>query len=98
MTWIMVNVPIMVVFVALWVGIPTWLVLKHPDRKPALSAASAVLGSAAPPAEPLLISGWISPEAELSSSEVVETGAPARLFSEEPGRLSMAAEEPNAKP
>jgi hypothetical protein len=42
MTWIMVNGPIMVVFVALWVGIPTWLVLKHPDRKPALSAAPAV--------------------------------------------------------
>jgi hypothetical protein len=24
------------------VGIPTWLVLKHPDRKPGLSAAPAV--------------------------------------------------------
>lgn len=42
MTWIMVNIPLMVVFVALWVGIPTWLVLKHPDRKPTLSAAPAV--------------------------------------------------------
>jgi hypothetical protein len=42
MTWIMVNVPIMVVFVALWVGIPTWLVLKHPDRKPTLAAAPVV--------------------------------------------------------
>jgi hypothetical protein len=42
MTWIMVNVPIMVVFVALWVGIPTWLVLRHPDSKPTLAAAPAV--------------------------------------------------------
>jgi hypothetical protein len=42
MTWIMVNVPLMVAFVALWVGIPTWLVLKHPDSKPTLAAAPAV--------------------------------------------------------
>jgi hypothetical protein len=42
MTWLMINVPLMVVFVALWVGIPTWLVLKHPDRKPVLAAAPVV--------------------------------------------------------
>ena len=42
MTWIMVNVPLMVVFVALMAGIPTWLVLKHPDTRPTRAAASAV--------------------------------------------------------
>ena len=42
MTWLWVNVPLMVLFVVLWVGIPTWLVLKHPDRKPTLAAAPAV--------------------------------------------------------
>lgn len=42
MTWLMINVPLMIVFVAFWVGIPTWLVLKHPDSKPALAAAPAV--------------------------------------------------------
>jgi hypothetical protein len=42
MTWLWVNVPLMVLFVALWVGIPTWLVLKHPDHKPTLAAAPAV--------------------------------------------------------
>jgi hypothetical protein len=42
MTWIMVNVPLMVLFVALVAGIPTWLVLKHPDSKPALAVAPAV--------------------------------------------------------
>ena len=42
MTWLFLNIPLMVLFVALWVGIPTWLVLKRPDRKPALSAAPAV--------------------------------------------------------
>ena len=42
MTWLWDNVPLMVLFVALWVGIPTWLVLKHPDKKPTLAAAPAV--------------------------------------------------------
>ncbi|MDQ2814341.1 MAG: hypothetical protein M3Z75_21355 [Actinomycetota bacterium] len=34
MTWLMINVPLMIVFLGLWVGIPTWLVLKRPDRRP----------------------------------------------------------------
>ncbi len=42
MTWLWVNVPMMVLFVALWVGIPTWLVLKRPDKKPELAAAAVV--------------------------------------------------------
>jgi hypothetical protein len=42
MTWLFLNIPLMVLFVALWVGIPTWLVLKRPDRKPELGAAPAV--------------------------------------------------------
>ena len=42
MTWLLMNIPLMVLFVALWVGIPTWLVLKRPDRQPELAAAPAV--------------------------------------------------------
>jgi hypothetical protein len=42
MTWMWMNVPLMVMFFALAAGIPTWLVLKHPDRKPTLAAAPAV--------------------------------------------------------
>ncbi len=42
MTWLWVNVPMMVLFVALWVGFPMWLVLKRPDKKPELAAAAAV--------------------------------------------------------
>jgi hypothetical protein len=42
MTWILVNIPLMVVFVALWVGIPVWLVLRHPDGASRRAPAAAV--------------------------------------------------------
>ena len=42
MTWLLMNIPLMVLFVALCVGIPLWLVLRRPDRKPALAVAPAV--------------------------------------------------------
>lgn len=42
MTWLLMNIPLMVLFFALWVGIPVWLVRRHPDRKPTLAAAPAV--------------------------------------------------------
>jgi hypothetical protein len=42
MTWMLLDIPLMVLFFALMAGIPMWLVLKHPDRKPAVAAAPAV--------------------------------------------------------
>ena len=42
MNWLLLNIPLIVLFVALWAGIPMWLVLKHPDTKPELAAAPAV--------------------------------------------------------
>jgi hypothetical protein len=39
-TALAVNIPLMVLFLALWTGIPLWLVFKRPDRKP--HAARAV--------------------------------------------------------
>jgi hypothetical protein len=42
MTWLLLNVPLMIMFFALWAGIPVWLVLKHPDTGPAVAAAPAV--------------------------------------------------------
>ena len=42
MTWLLLNIPLMVLFFALWVGIPMWLVLKRPGRKRAVAAAPAV--------------------------------------------------------
>jgi len=42
MTWLLLNIPLMILFLALWTGIPLWLVRKHPDTKPTLAAAPAV--------------------------------------------------------
>jgi len=42
MIWLLLNVPLMVMFFALWVGVPMWLVLKHPDTGPAFAEAPAV--------------------------------------------------------
>jgi hypothetical protein len=28
------NIPFMVLFLALWIGIPLWMIHKHPDRHP----------------------------------------------------------------
>jgi hypothetical protein len=32
MIWLLVNLLLAVPFVAVWVGVPLWLVLKHPDQ------------------------------------------------------------------
>ena len=42
MTWLLLNIPLMALFMALMVGIPLWLVCKHPDTKPTLAAAPGV--------------------------------------------------------
>jgi hypothetical protein len=34
MTPLLYNIPLMVLFFALWVGIPLWLVVRHPDTGP----------------------------------------------------------------
>jgi hypothetical protein len=42
MTWLLLNIPLAVLFFALWAGIPLWLVRKHPDTGPTLAAVPAV--------------------------------------------------------
>ena len=42
MTMLWINVLLAIPFIALWAGIPIWLVLKRPDAKPKLAAAPAV--------------------------------------------------------
>lgn len=29
-----INIPFAVLFIALWAGIPMWMIFKHPDRHP----------------------------------------------------------------
>jgi hypothetical protein len=33
-TLLAINIPLCVLFIAAWSGIPLWMVLKHPDQKP----------------------------------------------------------------
>ena len=42
MTMLWINVLLAIPFIALWAGIPMWLVLRRPDTKPAIAAAPAV--------------------------------------------------------
>jgi len=41
-TMLWINVLLAVPFIALWAGIPMWLVLRRQDRKPQVAAAPAV--------------------------------------------------------
>ena len=42
MNWLLINVLLTIPFAALWIGVPTWLVLKHPDRGPEPAATAGV--------------------------------------------------------
>ena len=41
-TMVWINVLLAIPFIALWAGIPLWLVLKRPSHEPRLAAAPAV--------------------------------------------------------
>jgi hypothetical protein len=38
---VVANFPIAALFILAWVGIPLWMVLRHPDRQPDFSGARA---------------------------------------------------------
>ncbi len=42
MNIVLVNVLLAIPFIALWAGIPLWLVLRRPDTEPVIAAAPAV--------------------------------------------------------
>lgn len=44
------NIPMALMFVLAWSGIPLWMVIKHPDNRPDFSAARAYLAAKAAPA------------------------------------------------
>jgi hypothetical protein len=37
MTYLLYSIPLMVLFLGLWVGIPLWLVTRHPDTGPEIA-------------------------------------------------------------
>ena len=47
MIWFVLNIPLAVAFFAALVGIPLWLVIKHPDTPPDHSEAHAYLAAKA---------------------------------------------------
>jgi hypothetical protein len=56
MTWLLLNLLMAAPFFAVWVGVPLWLVFKHPDRGHEQQAASGPARSdRAEPAEPQLV-------------------------------------------
>ncbi len=42
MNIVLINVLLAIPFIALWAGIPLWLVLRRPDGRPVTAAAPAV--------------------------------------------------------
>jgi hypothetical protein len=48
MTWLMINIPLMVLFFGLWVGVPVWLVLKRSDTRPKVATTAISFLPAAP--------------------------------------------------
>jgi hypothetical protein len=52
MTWLLYNIPLMVLFFALWVGIPLWLVVRRPDSGPQAAQVPAVASLPAQPDDP----------------------------------------------
>ena len=56
MTWLWLNLLMAAPIVAVWVGVPLWLVFKHPDRGHERRAANGLARShRAEPAEPQLV-------------------------------------------
>jgi hypothetical protein len=51
MNWFLLNMPLAAALFAAWVGIPLWLDVKHPARRPSFSAARAYLDAKAALAE-----------------------------------------------
>ena len=51
MNWLLYNIPLMVLFFALWVGIPAWLVARHPDTAPQPAQQPALAYLPAPKSE-----------------------------------------------
>jgi hypothetical protein len=63
MNWFWINMPLAAAFFGAGVGVPMWLVIKHPDQGPAPLAAQATT-KAAPPAPAVPQTGVIPQPSE----------------------------------
>jgi hypothetical protein len=70
MTWLLLNLPLAAPIFAIWVGVPLWLVLKHPDQDHQRQAASGPAHSHR--AEPLTRNSCPAPDA--ASTRPAQTG------------------------
>jgi len=70
MTWLLLNLLLAAPFFAIWVGVPLWLVFKHPDEDHQPQAASGPAHSHR--AEPLTRNSHSSPDA--ASTRPAQTG------------------------
>jgi hypothetical protein len=41
--WFWMNIPLEAAFLAVWIGIPMWLVFRHPDRGPDAATSQLIL-------------------------------------------------------
>jgi hypothetical protein len=51
MTYLLYSIPLMVLFFGLWVGIPLWLVTRHPDTSPQTAETAQMSAIAYLPAQ-----------------------------------------------
>ncbi len=72
MTWLLINLLVAAPFFAIWVGVPLWLVLKHPDQDDHPQAAGGPAHSHR--VEPLTGNSRSSPDA--ASTRPAQTGRP----------------------
>lgn len=49
MMWLSLNIPLAVVFVVAWAGIPLWMVMTHPDEDPAPAGGVTVPAAGSEP-------------------------------------------------
>ena len=70
-----INIPLMVLFFGLWVGIPMWMIFKHPDRHPRESRTiPAYLRQPAAAAVPAPAQGWATGRVRIARRELVSAG------------------------
>ncbi len=64
MSWFWLNVPLMSVFFLATAGIPMWMVLRHPDNRPARMSRSTRM-DATPQSVPVIVVQPAASEREL---------------------------------